>query len=84
MPNHAFFNGQFVPFGEAKVSVMTHAFNYGTGCFEGIRAYWNQKDEQLYVFRLREHFERLTVPAVSFVFNCLTTRSNWERLRSSC
>jgi branched-chain amino acid aminotransferase len=59
MPNYAFFNGQFVPFEEAKVSVMTHAFNYGTGCFEGIRAYWNQKDEQLYVFRMREHFERL-------------------------
>jgi branched-chain amino acid aminotransferase len=59
MPNYAFFNGQFVPFEEAKVSVMTHAFNYGTGCFEGIRAYWNQKDEQLYVFRVREHFERL-------------------------
>ena len=59
MPNYAFFNGQLVPFEEAKVSVMTHAFNYGTGCFEGIRAYWNQKDEQLYVFRMREHFERL-------------------------
>jgi branched-chain amino acid aminotransferase len=59
MPNYAFFNGQFVPFKEAKVGVMTHAFNYGTGCFEGIRAYWNQKDEQLYAFRLREHFERL-------------------------
>ena len=59
MPNYAFFNGQFVPFKEAKVGVMTHAFNYGTGCFEGIRAYWNEKHAQLYVFRLREHFERL-------------------------
>jgi branched-chain amino acid aminotransferase len=37
---------------------MTHGFNYGTGCFEGIRAYWNADAEQLYVFRLREHYER--------------------------
>jgi branched-chain amino acid aminotransferase len=59
MPKHAFFRGQIVPIGEAKVSIMTHAFNYGTGCFEGIRAYWNQDQGQLYVFRLREHFERM-------------------------
>ncbi|HIP97534.1 MAG TPA: branched-chain amino acid transaminase, partial [Anaerolineae bacterium] len=44
---------------EAKVSIMTHAFNYGTGCFEGIRAYWNEEDEQLYVFRMKEHYQRM-------------------------
>ena len=59
MPNYAFFGGQIVPIEEAKISIMTHGFNYGTGCFEGIRAYWNQGDEQLYIFRLKEHFERL-------------------------
>lgn len=59
MPRFAFFDGRFVPIEEAKVSVMTHALNYGTGCFEGIRAYWNAEDEQLYVFRVREHYERL-------------------------
>jgi branched-chain amino acid aminotransferase len=59
MPKHAFFQGHFVPIEEAKISVMTHAFNYGTGCFEGIRAYWNEQEGQLFVFRLREHYERL-------------------------
>jgi len=59
MPKYAFFKGQFVPIEEAKVSIMTHAFNYGTGCFEGIRAYWNEEEEQLFVFRMREHYERL-------------------------
>jgi branched-chain amino acid aminotransferase len=53
-----FFNDEFVPLGEAKVGVMTHAFNYGTGCFEGIRAYWSEDSGQLHVFRLREHLER--------------------------
>jgi branched-chain amino acid aminotransferase len=55
----AFIDGQYVPLAEARVSVMTHAFNYGTGCFEGIRGYWNAAQEQVYVFRAREHFERL-------------------------
>src|SRR5438309_5578997 len=54
----AFLDGEFIPVRDAKVSVMTHAFNYGTGVFEGIRAYWNDADEQLYVFLLRPHYER--------------------------
>jgi branched-chain amino acid aminotransferase len=52
-----------VPIEEAQVSVMTHALNYGTGCFEGIRAYWNAEERQLYVFRLREHYERMAASA---------------------
>ena len=59
MPTQAYFKGQFVPMEQAKVSVMTHAFNYGTAVFEGIRAYWNAEHEQLYVLRLREHYVRL-------------------------
>jgi len=55
---YAFFEGRIVPIDEAKISIMTHAFNYGTGCFEGIRAYWNRAEEQLYVFKLREHYDR--------------------------
>ncbi|MGQ9603277.1 MAG: branched-chain amino acid transaminase [bacterium] len=59
MPKFAFFEGKFVPIDQAKISIMTHAFNYGTGAFEGIRAYWNEKDSQLYVFRMPEHYDRL-------------------------
>jgi branched-chain amino acid aminotransferase len=55
----AFFKGHIVPIEEAKISVMTHALNYGTACFEGIRAYWNADEEQLFVFRLQTHYERL-------------------------
>ena len=55
----AFIDGDYVPVRDAKVSVLTHAFNYGTGVFEGIRAYWNPKHEQLYGLHLREHYERL-------------------------
>ena len=55
----AFFNGGFVPLRDAKVSVLTHAFNYGTGVFEGIRAYWNAERRQLYGLHLVEHYRRL-------------------------
>lgn len=55
----AFFNGAIVPIEEAKVSVMTNALNYGTGCFEGIRGYWNADEQQLLIFHLRAHMERL-------------------------
>ncbi|HKY52544.1 MAG TPA: branched-chain amino acid transaminase [Candidatus Limnocylindria bacterium] len=55
----AFLDGKYVPIREAQIPVMTHAFNYGTGVFEGIRAYWNAEQEQLYGLHLREHFSRL-------------------------
>ena len=38
---------------------MTHGFLYGTGCFEGIRAYWSREEEELFVFRMEEHYRRL-------------------------
>ncbi len=59
MPKFAYFEGKIVPFTAAKVSIMTHAFNYGTGVFEGIRAYWNEQEAQLFVVRLRDHYRRL-------------------------
>ena len=54
-----FLNGEFLPANQARVGVMTHALSYGTGCFEGIRAYWNEEAGEAYIFRAREHFERL-------------------------
>ena len=54
-----YFEGRFVPLGEAKVSIMTHAFMYGTAVFEGIRAYWNSEQERLFGLFVREHVERI-------------------------
>lgn len=58
LPKYAFFGGKIVPIEDAKVSVMTHSFNYGTGVFAGMRAYWNADERQLFIFRARDHFER--------------------------
>ncbi|MEO7664712.1 MAG: branched-chain amino acid transaminase, partial [Candidatus Limnocylindrales bacterium] len=54
-----YFEGSYVPMRDAKVSVMTHAFMYGTAVFEGIRAYWNDEKGELYGLFLREHMERI-------------------------
>lgn len=53
-----FFKGQIVPLAQANVSITTHALNYGTGCFEGIRAYWNEEKKQLFVLKMRDHYRR--------------------------
>jgi branched-chain amino acid aminotransferase len=59
MVPQAFFHEKYVPLAEANINIMTHAFNYGTGCFEGIRGYWNVEQRQVFLFRLREHYQRL-------------------------
>src|SRR5437667_5791011 len=58
-----YFNGDIVRYADAKVGLLTHALNYGTGIFEGIRAYWNERKEQLFVMRMPEHYERMQVNA---------------------
>ena len=54
-----YLSGKFVSPAQARISIMTHAFNYGTAVFEGIRAYWNAQQKELYVFRLQDHFKRM-------------------------
>ncbi|MEW6569094.1 MAG: branched-chain amino acid transaminase [Chloroflexota bacterium] len=58
LPNYAYFRGKLVPYSQAKVGVMTHGLNYGTGAFGGVRAFWNHEEEQLFIFRPLDHFQR--------------------------
>lgn len=58
-PKFAYFEGNLVPYADAKVGVLTHSFNYGTGAFGGVRGYWNEDKKQLYIFRANDHFKRL-------------------------
>jgi branched-chain amino acid aminotransferase len=60
---YAYFQKQIVPLAEAKIGIMTHAFNYGTGVFEGIRGNWNEQDETIYLFKVEEHLKRLRMSA---------------------
>lgn len=58
LPNYAYFEGKIVPYSDAKIGVMTHALNYGTAVFGGVRGYWNEQEEELFVFRPRDHYHR--------------------------
>jgi branched-chain amino acid aminotransferase len=57
-PKYAFFQGRVVPYNEAKVGVLAHTLNYGTGVFGGLRGYWNDDEEQMFVFRPEDHYRR--------------------------
>jgi len=53
-----YFGGKYIPLGEARVGILTHALHYGTGVFEGIRAHWDEAQQEMFVMRPVEHFER--------------------------
>lgn len=57
--SYVFYQGEIVDESEVSISIRCKAFNYGLACFEGIRAYWDEENEQLYGFRMKEHYERL-------------------------
>ena len=57
-PRFAFFEGKIVPIEQARVDIRTNALQYGTGIFEGIRCYWNEKNKSNYVFRMEDHYKR--------------------------
>jgi len=59
LSKHAFFEGKIVQFADAKISIAAHGFLYGTTVFSGMRAYWNEEQKRLFVFRPYEHFHRL-------------------------
>jgi branched-chain amino acid aminotransferase len=59
LSKHAFFEGKIVPLADAKVNIATHGFLYGTAVFSGMRAYWNEENKKLFVFRPYDHFRRL-------------------------
>ena len=58
-PRFLSFNGEIVPYADAKVHVLSPGMKYGAGVFEGIRGYWNADRREMYLFRLREHLDRL-------------------------
>ena len=54
-----FYEGEFARYNDVKLGLMTHALHYGTGVFEGIRAYWNRNGEQLYLLQAVAHYDRM-------------------------
>ena len=63
MSEYVFINGEYIEAENAVIPIRTHAFLYGTSVFEGIRAYYNQEENQMYAFRVKEHYQRLLASA---------------------
>ncbi len=63
MTSLAYFEGAIVPIEQAKISITNNTLHYGIGCFAGIRAYWNDQQKRLFVFRLKDHFSRFLASA---------------------
>ncbi|WP_456401747.1 branched-chain amino acid transaminase [Persephonella sp.] len=56
---YIYFEGKFVPENEAKISIKTNSFHYGTAIFEGIRAYYDKENDKMWGLFFKEHYERL-------------------------
>lgn len=59
LPRYLYLNGKILPYDEARIHVESNAVKYATLVFEALRAYWNAQQGELYVFRLKEHIDRL-------------------------
>ncbi|MBE7412812.1 MAG: branched-chain amino acid transaminase [Leptospiraceae bacterium] len=57
--NLAYFQGKIVPSDEAKISIQTHALQYGTTVFGGIRGYYDSESDNVFIFRIKDHFQRI-------------------------
>ncbi len=73
LPNFVCYNGRVVPYSEVKFGVLTHAMNYGTAVFGGLRGYWNEDEKQLFIFRPRDHFRRFLQSASLLCMNVRTS-----------
>ena len=84
LPKFAFFKGRIVPYSEAKIGVLTHTFNYGTGAFGGLRGYWNEEAGQLYVFRPLDHFHRFLESGKLLCMKLPYSKEDLVQIRSIC
>lgn len=77
----AYHEGQYVATESANISILTHAFNYGTGLFEGIRGYYVPEEDNILIFRLREHVDRFVR---NFNIMCMQIPESFEQIEQVC
>ena len=80
MAEYVYINGEYIESDKAVIPVRTHAFLYGTSVFEGIRAYYNEEQEQMYAFRVRDHYKRLLASAKVMWMNSPHTLDEYEQI----
>ena len=76
-------NGEIVPVSDAKINVLAPTSQFGANVFEGIRCYWNEEEEQLYGFRLSDHYNRLLQSVRLFGLKSPYTKEDLEKYMKS-
>lgn len=71
--------GQIVNVKEAMINVLSPTSQFGLNVFEGIPCYWNDDGQQLYAFRLEEHYDRLLKSAKLLQLDCQYTKGNFKK-----
>jgi branched-chain amino acid aminotransferase len=79
----AYFRDDFVPFHEANVSIASSSVLYGLSIYTVFSANWNEKEQKLYIFRLREHYDRLVKSAKIMDFHSFATEWTYEKFQST-
>lgn len=72
-------NGQIVHVNDAKVNVLSPTSQFGLNVFEGIRCYWNEEQQQLYAFRLEDHYKRILRSARLLQIDCPYTAKQMKQ-----
>lgn len=74
-----YLNGRIVDYADCRIHAFASAVKYGAAVFEGLRGYWNAEAGQLYIFRLREHMERLRFGMKAMRFADIPPQADLER-----
>jgi len=83
LPELVYYRGRVVPYADARIGLLTHALNYGTAVFGGLRGHWNEQEQELYVFRPLDHFRRFLDSARLLRMELgLTASDLWNGLRT--
>lgn len=83
LKTEAFFRDDFVPFEKANVSIASSPVLYGLSIYTVFSANWNERQQKLYIFRLREHYDRLVNSAKVMDFDSFAKEWSWERFQKT-
>lgn len=81
--SQAYFRDGFVPFGEANVSIASSPVLYGLSIYTVFSANWNEQQQKLYVFRMKEHYERLVNSAKIMDFDSFAKQWPYEKFKDT-
>ena len=78
-----YFRDQFVPFGQANVSIASSPVLYGLSIYTVFSVNWNEAEQKLYTFRLKEHYQRLINSARIMDFHSFVAEWTYEKFEQT-